>query len=158
MKEVLDNQQARPGDATQFMHVIFSSDEEMMNFYLTLNRFVNPSSYLVERTDAQRLEDLMRTLCNNVLAFDAINSYKSVSVKDVIKGFGMHMMNMQVSNNNRLQSAEAVGVLMDCIMNTAKNRGQFKGMSCANRLHLANVKYLLERLGKEDKEKKEILP
>ena len=28
MEEVLSNQQARPGDATQLMHVIFSSDDE----------------------------------------------------------------------------------------------------------------------------------
>ena len=33
MEEVLSNQQARPGDATQLMHVIFSSDDEMMSFY-----------------------------------------------------------------------------------------------------------------------------
>ena len=38
MEEVLSNQQARPGDATQLMHVIFSSDDEMMAFYLTLNQ------------------------------------------------------------------------------------------------------------------------
>ena len=44
MEEVLSNQQARPGDATQLMHVIFSSDDEMMSFYLTLNRFMNPES------------------------------------------------------------------------------------------------------------------
>ena len=31
MEEVLSNQQARPGDATQLMHVIFSSDDEMMS-------------------------------------------------------------------------------------------------------------------------------
>ena len=35
MEEVLSNQQARPGDATQLMHVIFSSDDEMMAFYLS---------------------------------------------------------------------------------------------------------------------------
>lgn len=45
MKEVLNNQQiVCPGDATQFMHAIFSSDHEMMTFYLTLNRFINPAS------------------------------------------------------------------------------------------------------------------
>ena len=37
MEEVLSNQEARPGDATQLMHAIFSSDDEMMSFYLTLN-------------------------------------------------------------------------------------------------------------------------
>lgn len=39
MEEVLSNQEARPGDTTQLMHAIFSSDDEMMSFYLTLNCF-----------------------------------------------------------------------------------------------------------------------
>ena len=30
MEEVLSNQEARPGDTTQLMHAIFSSDDEMM--------------------------------------------------------------------------------------------------------------------------------
>lgn len=69
MKEILNNSQVRPGNATQFMHFVFSSDEEMMNFYLTLNRFINPESYLVESTDRKRLEDLVDILCHNVEAF-----------------------------------------------------------------------------------------
>ena len=132
MEEVLSNQQARPGDATQLMHVIFSSDDEMMSFYLTLNRFMNPESYLVERTDRKRLEDLASTLCSNVAAFEAIRNYKSISVKEVIRGFGAHMMNTLISNTNRFQSADAVGTLMNCILN--------------NDIHLQNVRYLLNRL------------
>ena len=120
MEEVLSNQQARPGDATQLMHVIFSSDDEMMSFYLTLNRFMNPESYLVERTDRKRLEDLANTLYSNVAAFEAIRTYKSISVKEVIRGFGAHMMNTQISNTNRFQSADAVGTLMNCILNTGQ--------------------------------------
>ena len=53
MEEVLSNQQARPGDATQLMHAIFSSDDEMMAFYLTLNRFQSA--------------DAVRTLMNCIL-------------------------------------------------------------------------------------------
>ena len=74
MREVLNNQQiVCPGDATQFMHAIFSSDHEMMTFYLTLNRFINPASYLVERSDRQRLEDLENVLFGNVAAFEAVH-------------------------------------------------------------------------------------
>ena len=146
MEEVLSNQQARPGDATQLMHVIFSSDDEMMSFYLTLNRFMNPESYLVERTDRKRLEDLASTLCSNVAAFEAIRNYKSISVKEVIRGFGAHMMNTLISNTNRFQSADAVGTLMNCILNTTKNSWQFKKMDRNNDIHLQNVRYLLNRL------------
>ena len=130
MEEVLSNQQARPGDATQLMHVIFSSDDEMMSFYLTLNRFMNLAS----------------TLCSNVAAFEAIRNYKSISVKEVIRGFGAHMMNTLISNTNRFQSADAVGTLMNCILNTTKNSWQFKKMDRNNDIHLQNVRYLLNRL------------
>lgn len=98
----------------------FSSDHEMMTFYLTLNRFINPASYLVERSDRQRLEDLENVLFGNVAAFEAVHHFKKISVKDVIKGFGMHMMNMQVSNTNRMQSANIMGSFIDCIIDTTK--------------------------------------
>ena len=121
MREVLNNQQiVCPGDATQFMHAIFSSDHEMMTFYLTLNRFINPSSYLVERSDRQRLEDLENVLFGNVAAFEQFIILRKLVVKDVIKGFGMHMMNMQVSNANRMQSANIMGSFIDCIIDTTK--------------------------------------
>lgn len=153
MEEVLNNQQVRPGDATQFMHFAFSSDEEMMNFYLTLNRLINPESYLVERTDRKRLEELVDVLNYNVEAFYAIRNYKYISVREVIKGFGAHMMNTAVSNTHRQQSADAVGILMNCVVNITKNSWQFKKMDQTNNVHLENVRYLLSRLNAEnDKE------
>ena len=161
MEEVLSNQEARPGDATQLMHAIFSSADEMMSFYLTLNCFMNPESYLVERTDRKRLEDLANSLYSNVAAFEAIRTYKSISVKEVIRGFGTHMMNTQISNTNRFQSADAVGTLMNCILNTTKNSWQFKKMDRNNNIHLQNVRYLLNRLdaaeSNEEKNREEVV-
>lgn len=155
MEEVLNNQQVRPGDATQFMHFIFSSDAEMMTFYLTFSRFVNPDSYLVQCTDRKRLEDLANVLRSNVVAFNAIHSYKSISVKEVIKGFGMYMMSIHISNANRQQGADAVGSLINCVIDTTKNSWQFRKMSRANYMHLENVRYLLNRLNTEIDEKED---
>ncbi|QIU93712.1 hypothetical protein [Bacteroides faecium] len=155
MEEVLNNQQVRPGDATQFMHAIFSSDDEMMTFYLTFSRFVNPDSYLVQCTDRKRLEDLANVLRSNVVAFNAIHSYKSISVKEVIKGFGMYMMSIHISNANRQQGADAVGSLINCVIDTTKNSWQFRKMSRANYMHLENVRYLLNRLNTEIDEKED---
>ena len=155
MEEVLDNQQVRPGDETQFMHFIFSSDAEMMTFYLTFSRFVNPDSYLVQCTDRKRLEDLANVLRSNVVAFNAIHSYKSISVKEVIKGFGMYMMSIHISNANRQQGADAVGSLINCVIDTTKNSWQFRKMSRANYMHLENVRYLLNRLNTEIDEKED---
>lgn len=149
MKEILDNQLVRPGDETQFMHAIFSSDDEMMAFYLTLSRLIKPSSHLVERTDKKRLEDLAGAFYSNAEALDVIRDYKSISIKEVIKGFGMHMMNTQISNAKRLQSADAIGTLVNVVMDTTKNSWQFKKMSQVNCIHLENVRYLLDKLKTE---------
>ena len=114
----------------------------------------------MERTDRKRLEDLASTLCSNVAAFEAIRNYKSISVKEVIRGFGAHMMNTQISNTNRFQSADAVGTLMNCILNTTKNSWQFKKMDRNNNIHLQNVRYLLNRLdaaeSNEEKNREEV--
>ncbi|CDA87204.1 uncharacterized protein BN772_00616 [Bacteroides sp. CAG:754] len=155
MEEVLNNQQVRPGDVTQFMHFIFSSDAEMMTFYLTFSRFVNPDSYLVQCTDRKRLEDLANVLRSNVVAFNAIHSYKSISVKEVIKGFGMYMMSIHISNANRQQGADAVGSLINCVIDITKNSWQFRKMSRSNYIHLENVLYLLSRLDAETSEEKD---
>lgn len=64
----------------------------------------------------------------------------------MIRGFGAHMMNTLISNTNRFQSADAVGTLMNCILNTTKNSWQFKKMDRNNDIHLQNVRYLLNRL------------
>ena len=88
-------------------------------------------------------------LFGNVAAFEAVHHFKKISVKDVIKGFGMHMMNMQVSNTNRMQSANIMGSFIDCIIDTTKNSWQYKQMYRVNHLHLENVRYLLNRLNEE---------
>ena len=92
MEEVLSNQEARPGNTTQLMHAIFSSDDEMMSFYLPLNCFMNPESYLVERTDRKRLEDLANTLYSNVAAFEAIRTYMLFCVFVLFCCFGLFLL------------------------------------------------------------------
>lgn len=146
MEEVLNNQQARPGDATQFMHFIFSSEEEMKTFYLTLNRCINPEDYLIEKTDRERLEKLAHVLYGNVAAYAAVRSNRTVSVKDAIIGLGMLMQTTYISLAHRRQSADMVGRFVDWAMNIIKYNWQFRKMEEANKIHLQNVEYLLDRM------------
>lgn len=155
MEELINNQQVRPGDATQFMHAIFSSNEEMLAFYLTLSRITDPSSHLVERSDKRRLEDLAAILQGNIFAFDAVRSFKHVNVKDVIRGFGMYMMNTNISNRNRLLSTDSVGMLMDSVLNTTQNSWQFVRMNYVNNAHYTNVRYLLKLMETNSDEAKQ---
>lgn len=146
MEENLNNQQVRPGDETQLMHAVFSSDDEMMAFYLTLYRSMYPGSHLVQSTDKKRLEELKNMLYKNASAFEVINNYQSISVKEVIKGLGLHMADGSISKSKRLQIADVAGNLMNCLLETTKNIGQFRTMNRVNMLHIENVTYLLKKL------------
>lgn len=155
MEENLNDRQVRPGDETQWMHLVFSSDEEMMTFYLALYRLMQPGSLWVQTTDKSKLEELERMLRKNIPAFEAVNGYKTISVKEVIKGLGMQMMSVHIPTSSRLQNADAVGNLMDCILGTTKNLSQFSQMFRLNFLHIENVKYLLKKLKAKASEEKE---
>lgn len=146
MEENLNNEQVRPGDETQLMHAIFSSDDEMMAFYLTLYRSMYPGSHLVQSTDKKRLEELKNMLYRNAATFEVVNNYQSISVKEVIKGLGLHMADGSISKSKRLQIADVAGNLMNCLLDTTKNIGQFRTMSRVNMLHIENVTYLLKKL------------
>ena len=146
MEENLNNEQVRPGDETQLMHAVFSSDDEMMAFYLTLYRLMYPSSCLVQSTDYKKLEEIKSMLYKNAAAFEVVNNYQSISVKEVIKGLGLHMADGSISKSKRLQIADVAGNLMNCLLETTKNIGQFRTMSRVNMLHIENVTYLLKKL------------
>lgn len=145
MEENLNNQQVRPGDETQLMRAVFSSDDEMMAFYLTLYRLMYPGSYLVQSTDKKRLEELKNMLYKNASAFEVVNNYQSISVKEVIKGLGLYMADGSISKSKRLQIADVAGDLMNCLLETTKNIGQFRYMNRVNMLHIENVTYLLKK-------------
>lgn len=146
MEENLNNEQVRPGDETQLMHAVFSSDDEMMAFYLTLYRSMYPGSHLVQSTDKKRLEELKNMLYRNAATFEVVNNYQSISVKEVIKGLGLHMADGSISKSKRLQIADVAGNLMNCLLETTKNIGQFRAMNRVNMLHIENVTYLLKKL------------
>lgn len=146
MEENLNNQQVRPGDETQMMHVVFSSDDEMLSFYLTYCRLLNPSANLLQTTDKKMLEDLEKNLYKNVTAFGAVSNSQFIGAKDIVRGLGKQMMNTDIASAVRLKYWEAVSLMMDFVLNVAKNSGCFKTMSRMNALHLENVKYLLKQL------------
>ena len=92
METTLNNGQFRPGNETQFMYTAFASEGEMLGFYLSLNRFVNPVTYCVQRTDMERLDNLLHTLGKFQLFMGRFGTYQSLGIKPLIEGFGLYMM------------------------------------------------------------------
>lgn len=92
MEATLNNGQFRPGNETPFMYTAFASEGEMLGFYLSLNRFVNPVTYCVQGTDMERLDNLLHTLGKFQLFMGRFGTYQSLGIKPLIEGFGLYMM------------------------------------------------------------------
>lgn len=104
----------------------------MMRFYLTFYRLMNPTIGLEQITDKKKLEDLENVFYKKAQAFAGLDKYKSISIKEVIKGFGIYMTNVNISHAERLKNTVAISDLMDCVLNTTKNIGLFKHLSRMN--------------------------
>lgn len=139
-------EQVRPGDETQFMHAIFTSEEEMMTFYLTLNRFVNMGSYLVQRSDAERLENLLYSLGKLQHFTNLFRRYHSDGVKQLLEGFGLQMMQVSLSNKERKLTATNVAFQMKFLVDIMKESYSTTLLDKIYRTHIQNVKYLLKKM------------
>ncbi|WP_300701831.1 hypothetical protein [Bacteroides sp.] len=124
MEAILNNEQVRPGDETQFMHAIFTSDEEMMTFYLTLNRFVNMGTYFVQRPDIERLENLLVTLGKFHYFVNLLGSYHTLGMKQLIEGFGMYIAQQYLSSKSRRCTSENIGYQVEFLLNLMKESGR----------------------------------
>ena len=152
MEAILNKEQVRPGDETQFMHTVFTSEEEMMTFYLTLNRFVNPVTYFMQRTDVERLTNLLKMLGKFQHFTDLFDVHQSMGIKVLVEGYGLYMMQQRVSNKERFLAAEHVGYQARFFMDIMKESAYAKIMTKILCSHIENLKYLLAKLeeGKEE--------
>lgn len=157
MEAILNKEQVRPGDETQFMHAAFTSEEEMMTFYLILNRFVNPTTYFMQRPDVERLEDLQRTLGKLLHFTNHFATHEIVGIKPLVEGFGLYMMQQAIPDKKRKLAAEHVGYQTRFFMDIMKDTEQARTLSHILASHIANVKYLLEK-SEEKKEKQDTEP
>lgn len=138
--------QVPPGDETQFMHAAFSSDDEMLKFYLLLNRFINPVTYFIQRSDMERLEDLDRVFKQRNAFLTPIEEHSFSGINELTRAFGIFMMNINISNVNRITAASLVGNQMQFITHMASNMNHIKQLSRANHSHIQNVEYLIDKL------------
>lgn len=149
MEAILNNEQVRPGDETMFMHTAFTSDEEMKNFYLILDRFVNPTTYFVQQSEVERLGNLFRMFGKYQYFTNLFASYGSMGVRQLIEGYGLYMMKPSLSNKERRHAAKNVGYQIRFWVDAVRECGIAKSMADSYRLHVENVRYLLEKMGKK---------
>ena len=149
MEENLSNSQAVLGISPDAMHNAFQSDEEMLNFYLTLNRFINPLTYYMERTVLERLNDLHQTLAIFADFTGPIGTHSYRGVDNLVKGFGLLMMRTDLSVKNRYKKNELVGYHLQLLFDVAANKVYAKKLSSIYSMHIHHVNYLIRKLGAE---------
>lgn len=147
MEANLNTPQSAPGDETQFMHAVFSSDEEMLSFYLVMNRFVNSVTNNMCRSDMERLTELHRILNQFAYFLYPLENYRFEGIKLLVEGLGLYMLQKRdLSEHKRMAHAESVGEHLQFVMKMAAGVGTAKKMCSEVHSHLQNLNYLIEKL------------
>lgn len=147
MEANLNLPQTAPGDETQFMHAVFTSDEEMLSFYLVMNRFVNSVTNNMYRSDLERLTDLHRLLTQFAYFLYPLENYHFEGIKQLVEGLGLYMLQKKdLSEHKRMAHAELIGGHLQFVMKMAAGVGTAKKMCSEIHSHIQNVAYLIEKL------------
>lgn len=149
MEENLSNSQAVLGNSPDAMHNAFKSDEEMLNFYLTLNRFINPVTYYMEKTVLERLNDLHQMLVIFADFTGPIGTHTYRGVDNIVKGFGSLMIRADLSAKDRYKRNELAGYHFQLLFDVAANKVYAKRLSSIYMMHIHHVNYLIRKLEAE---------
>ena len=146
MEENLSHQQAFIDNAPDAMHNAFESDEEMLKFYLTMNRFVNPLPYNREKTTLERLNDLHKTLAAFADFTGPVGTHSYDGVDNMVKGSGAYMMRTEISINNRHKNNSLFAYHLQYLFHLAANKATAKKLSSIYCSHICKINYLIRKL------------
>lgn len=152
MEAKLHTPQVPPGNERQFMHAVFASDEEMLHFYLLMNRFVNPVTYFMEGTDLEHLEDLRRVLGQHGAFLRPLESHSFYGINQLVQGFSLFVMKDDLPKQKRVAKAKEVASHFQFVVQMAAGVGSARQMARGIHSHIQNVEYLIEKMKKEDKD------
>lgn len=152
MEAKLHTPQVPPGDETQFMHAVFASDEEMLHFYLIMNRFVNPVTYFMESTDLERLEDLRRVLGQHGAFLHPLEKHSFRGIIQLIQGFSLFMMKDTSTKQIRLDKAQEVASHFQFVVQMAAGVASARQMARGIHSHIQNVEYLIGKMKDENQD------
>ena len=146
MKENLSNQRTGIDNAPDAMHNAFKSDEEMLQFYLTMNRFANPLTYNMEKTTLERLNDLHNTLATFNDFTGQVGTHLYDGIDSIIKSFGLYMMRDEISINKRHRQNCRFAYHIQFLFHSASNKANAKKLSSIYYSHICKVDYLIRKL------------
>lgn len=146
MKENSSNQQAVCKKEFEAVRNAFHSDEEMLKFYLTLNRFLNPTTYETEQPALQRLYDLHTTLSSFFQFTGPIGTHSFSGMDNIMKGYGLFMMHNELSIKKRYEYNSLYANHIQFFFHLATNHLYAKKLSSIYQSHIKRVNYLIKKL------------
>ena len=149
MKENLSHRQTFIDNAPDAMHNAFESDEEMLKFYLTMNRFVNPITYNREKTTLERLNDLHKTLATFADFTGPVGTHSYDGMDNMVKGSGAYMMRTEISINNRHKNNSVFASHLQFLFHLASNKAYAKKLSGIYCSHICKINYLIRKIEAE---------
>ncbi len=134
------------------IHDAFASDEEMLKFYLTMNRFVNPLEYHTEKTVLQKLKDLHHVLAQFTNFTGPVSTHSYEGIDHIIRGFGLFMTHTEISLNKRNESNRIFARNIQFLFHLANYKKYANRLCGIYHLHIQHVVYLIEKLEKSTAE------
>lgn len=130
----------------------FPSDEEMLKFYLTMNRFVNPLEYHTEKTVLQKLKDLHHVLVQFINFAGPVSTHNYEGIDHMIRGFGLFMTHTEISLNKRNESNRIFANNIKFLFHLANYKKYANKLCGIYHSHIQHVVYLIEKLEKSTAE------
>lgn len=146
MKENSSNQQAVCKKEFEAVRNAFHSDEEMLKFYLTLNRFLNPTTYETEQPALQRLYNLHTTLSSFFQLTGPIGTHSFKGMDNIMNGYGLLTMRNEFSMRKRYECNVQYAYHIQFFFHLASNQLYAKKLSSIYQSHIKQVDYLIKKL------------
>lgn len=145
-------EQANASSQQEYMHVLFKSDEQMKEFYLTMARVMEPRICLIKMTEAQQLKILLRTFRRSFNVMQGLGNYSwSDGVAEIQAATGVYMM-QPLERMERLRSNKKIGNHLQMITWLTSSIYIVKRLEGTFNNHCAFIEYLLKNIYDGEKE------
>lgn len=131
------------------MQNAFESEKEMLKFYLTMNRFINPLTYNMKRTELQRLQDLHDTLGMLAAFTGPVGTHQYDATGEIVKGFGLYMTHTEISLKARMEQSSIFARHIRFLFHVATNKTYAKRLTGTFGSYMHQINYLIKKMEAE---------
>lgn len=129
------------------MNIIFKSDQEMKEFYLKMALFLNPVSCMLQRTETQLLQDLLRRLEKSLTIIQQISNHPwEVGVAEIQNAAATYLLQPKMDRKQQLQTNAIIGQHLQFLTFVAGKSNVIKPLENTYHRHCEYVRHLLRQV------------